>query len=156
MNHLTTLGLPLLGLAALVAVVLFSLVATQFMAEPSVIGPQDANLMLQASVTKTATFNSTALDLGQGFAPGGAGKPMSANVFVSSMDTDDGNETYTFALQDSADNATFVARGSVAVTAAGTGVIGAVIKQRYVRLVLTTTGTTPSITYLAYLQPQSL
>ncbi|QOV87410.1 hypothetical protein [Humisphaera borealis] len=124
------------------------------MSSPIVPTPQDARLLLQDTVTKTATFNSTALDLGAGYAPGGPGRRMTALVAVVSRDTDDGNEAYTFTLQESSDNATFAACG-VGTVAVSTGVtvVRGVSTKRYIRLVLTTSGTTPSITYKAWLNP---
>ncbi len=48
--------------------------------------PQDENLRLEASVTKTATFNGTTLNIdGGNFAPGGIGEPMAGVVNVSAI-----------------------------------------------------------------------
>ena len=132
------------------------------MPDPTIIGPQDSQLLLQASVTKTASFNSTGVDLGAGFAPGGGGKPVQAVVTYSAADFTTGDEAYSFKLQDSPDNSTFTDRsaGVVAPVSAsapsGSIVVGAFLQQRYVRLVATLAGTTPSITYSAYLQPNTL
>jgi hypothetical protein len=130
------------------------------MADPTMTGPQDEGLKLQASVTKTADFNSTAIDLGSGFAPGGGGRPMQAIVNYSAADFTTTDETYDFWIEDSADNSTFTKRSApVRAVVSATQVAGSVtipcgILQRYVRLVLDVAGTTPSITYLGYLQPQ--
>lgn len=154
----TGLGLVLgLGLLALVALAL-----APAMADPTIIGPQDSQLALQASVTKTATFNSTGLDLGSGFAPAGGGMPMQAIVNYSAGDFTTGDETYTFKIQDSPDNSAWTDRSPgvaapVTVAApAGAITIPCSIQQRYVRLVNTIAGTTPTITYSAYLQPRTV
>ena len=124
------------------------------MSSPTIPTPQDSRLLLQDTVTKSASFNSAALDLGSGFAPGGPGKRMSAVIAVVTRDIADGNETYSFTLQESADNSTFTACGVAAsVSAVGVMLARGVVTQRYVRLVLTAAGTTPSITYKAWLNP---
>lgn len=114
--------------------------------------PQDKRLLLQDTVTKTASFNSTALDLAA--APGGPGQRMTALVAIVSADDSNGDETYTYVLQESSDNVTFTAAGPAA-TVAGLGVLSVrgVVQARYVRLALTIGGTTPSITYKAWLNP---
>jgi hypothetical protein len=143
----------------IIACLAFAAAAVLKMAEPAHVGPPDATLLLQASVTKTASFNSAGLDLGSGFAPGGAGMPVQANVSYSAGDFTTGDETYTFKLEESADNSSFTACSQVVtapVTAAAPGgalAVGGFVKQRYVRLVMTAAGTTPSITYQAYLSP---
>jgi hypothetical protein len=116
--------------------------------------PQDQALVLQTAVTKTASFNSAGLDLGAGFAPGGLGQPMAAVVHATAVDRTTGDETYSFVLQESDDNATFVAAGAAAaVSAAGAYAAKGHVTRRYVRLALTASGTTPSITYGAWLNP---
>ena len=116
--------------------------------------PQDQALVLQATATKTASFNSAALDLGSGFAPGGVGMPAAAVVLVSALDTSSGDESYSFLIEDSADNVTFAPIGaSQAVTAAGAVAVSGRVARRYVRLKLTVSGTTPSISYKAWLNP---
>ena len=47
----------------------------------------DAGHVLQAEVTKTATFNSPWLDLGKGFAPGRLGMLLGGVVALSAIDT---------------------------------------------------------------------
>ena len=124
------------------------------MADPIIPTPQDTQLLLQDVVTKTAAFNSTAIDLGAGFAAGGLGVPIAAVISVTALDLADGNETYSFTVQDSADNATFAAVGAaLAVTAAGVVTAKGRITRRYVRIALAVSGTTPSITYKAWLNP---
>ena len=81
-------------------------------------------------------------------------KHATPSAKVWSRDLADANETYSFTLQESADNSAFTAAGAAqAVTATGTAVVKGRIKQRYVRLALTTGGTTPSITFKAWLNP---
>lgn len=117
-------------------------------------GPIDNQTRLESSATKTATFNGTALDLGSGFAPSNAGQRFSAVVKSSALDLTDLNETYTFKVQESSDNSAWTdASPAVAMTAAGTVAIPAFISKRYVRVVLTAGGTTPSVTYEAWLVP---
>src|SRR3712207_131356 len=124
------------------------------MPNPTIPTPQDAGLLMQDTTTKTAAFNTPGLDLGSGFAPGGLGQSVAAVVHVTALDTADGNETYSFALQDSADNASFAAVGaSTAVTATGAAAVKGRVTRRYVRLALTAGGTTPSITFKAWLNP---
>jgi len=115
----------------------------------------DAKLALQASVTKTASFDSAALDLGSGYAPGGAGQPMAAAVSVSAVDTTSSDETYNFTLQESDDGSTgWAACGAAAAASAVGGVLAkGFVTKRYVRLSLAIAGTTPSITYSATLMP---
>ena len=124
------------------------------MADPTIPTPQDTQLLLQDTVTKTASFTSAGKDLGSGYAPGGLGQPVAAVVQVTALDTADGNETYVFALHESEDNVSYRAAGaSVQAFAAGTVVVKAHVSLRYVRLVMTAGGTTPSVTYKAWLNP---
>ena len=124
------------------------------MADPITPTPQDAQLLLQDTTTKTASFNTPSIDLGAAFAPGGLGKPAAAVVQVTAMDTADGTEAYSFALQESSDNVTFSAAGAAAIaTAVGVLPVRGWATKRYVRLALTASGTTPSITFKSYLNP---
>lgn len=124
------------------------------MADPIIPTPQDTQLLMQDTTTKTASYNTPGFDLGAGFAPGGLGLAAAAVVRVSGLDLADGNETYSFTLQESADNATFAPAGAqAAATAAGSLAVKGRIKSRYVRLALTAAGTTPSITFKAWLNP---
>lgn len=123
-------------------------------------GPPDAALSLQASVTKTANFYSTWFDLGQGFAPGGLGMAAGGVVNVSAI-TVDGDQTYSFKLQetgpDAAGNPVNTASADIGVaviaTAAGVLVPKGLLTNRFVRLALTVTGSNPSITFAANLNP---
>lgn len=124
------------------------------MPSPTIPTPQDKRLLMQDTVTKTGSFDSVALDLGAGFAPGGPGRRVTALVAVIARDAATGNEAYAFTVQESPDNVTFEPCG-VATEAADRGVSVArgVARQRFVRLSLVATGTTPSITYKAWLNP---
>jgi hypothetical protein len=115
--------------------------------------PVDYAAEIQPTVTKTASFNGDAFDLGAGYAPGGLGRLHAAVVEVAALDKTTGDETYTFKLQESADGAngwTDIGVGAAA-SAAGTVIVKGVSTTRYLRLVLTAAGTTPSITYDARL-----
>ena len=115
------------------------------------IPPIDYGAVLQAAVTKTTSFNGAALDLGEGYAPGGLGRLLAGVVSVSAIDTADANETYSFKLQESADGSSGWTDIGVGVSATATGivVVKGVVTTRHIRLVLTAAGTTPSITYSA-------
>jgi hypothetical protein len=122
-----------------------------------ILGPPDAQLVLQAAVTKTASFDSAGLDLRSGFAPQEPGEPMVGVVNVTAIDTTSGNETYSFVLQHSDDDNTYVACGAAVVATAVSQVLAkGFVTKRYVRLSLTAGGTTPSITYSAQLSPLRL
>jgi hypothetical protein len=116
--------------------------------------PQDAALLLQATTTKTANYATPGLDLGVGFSPGGLGKPAAAVVNVTSCDISSANETYVFTLEESDDNATFIPAGAgTAVTATGAIAVRGWLTKRYARLALVVGGTTPSVTFKAWLNP---
>ena len=125
----------------------------------------DSLNVFQASVTKAASFNSTALDFGT-IVHNATPNSMYAVVHVTTVTGGTGNtNTFKFTLEGSDDNATFaVIAGAEALedlftVAAVTTETGKIINIpfrsvfRYVRLVLTVSGsgTTPSITYLSYL-----
>ena len=134
------------------------------MAEPTVPGPLDEEHRLDAAAgaaatTQAASANTTAIDMGAGFAPGGTGLPVAAVIDVTAADRANSDETYNFKLQESADNSTFVDIGpNVALPVAGavatldTLVAKGFLTKRYVRLASTLAGTTPSITFKAYLK----
>jgi hypothetical protein len=116
--------------------------------------PQDSALLIQDTTTKTGNFQSTGFDLGAGFAPGGLGMPVAAVVYVSSLDLASSNETYALTLEESSDNVSFTAAGAAAsVTAVGAAAVRGWLTKRYVRLSLVVGGTTPSITFKAWLNP---
>ena len=117
-------------------------------------GPVDENTRLESSITKTADFNGAALDLGSGFAPGGPGQAMSVIIDTSARDFTTGDETYAFVVQESSDNSSWTTISvAVSVTALGVVAIPVFVSQRYVRTNLDVAGTTPSITYEAWLVP---
>src|SRR4051812_48541643 len=98
-------------------------------------GVLDAQLLLQAAGSLTATGNGTALDLGSGFAPEG-GLPVQAAIDASVVDRTTGDETYKVKLQDSPDDSTYTDRTpDTSILAAGQTVLQGMIHARYVRLV---------------------
>ena len=124
------------------------------MADPIIPTPQDTRLLIQDTTTKTAAFNTPAIDLGAGFAPGGLGLAVRGVVQVTASDLADGNETYSFVLQESSDNVTFTAASAAVSTGAvGTYPVRGRVTKRFVRLALTVGGTTPSVTFKASLNP---
>src|SRR3954463_3518766 len=124
------------------------------MADPIIPTPQDTQFLLQDTTTKTAAFNTPAVDFGLGFSPGGLGKPVAGGVQVPALDPVDGNETYTFVLQESSDNVTFTAAGaSTSASAVGGVAVRGWVTKRYARLALTVRGTTPSIPFKAWITP---
>lgn len=119
-------------------------------------GPEDAGLVLQASVTNTATFSGAGLDLGSGFAPD---QPvdMAAVIDATAVDHTTGDETYAFTLEQSSDDSSFAACGVAPASPVAAGVVVArgLVSKRYVRLTVTIAGTSPSITYSANLNPNT-
>jgi hypothetical protein len=125
--------------------------------------PQDEDLRLEAAgTTKVANFNGTAGKAkGIGAGSGGIGLPMAAVVNVTAADRTSSDETYTFTLQESADaGANWYDIGpGVAIDVAGAlATLGAIavpgfISYPDVRVKLVVAGTTPSITYEAWLNP---
>lgn len=156
----TLATVSLTAIAGVIAILMLALVVMPKMADPAIPTPQDTQLLLQDTVTKTASFDSVALDLGSGYAPGGGGQAVQGLVNVTAADRADSNETYTFKLQESSDNSTFTdVSPAVAVpVAAAVATLGVVqlkgfVTKRYVRLSLAVAGTTPSVTYKAWLNP---
>jgi hypothetical protein len=116
--------------------------------------PQDEDLRLESSITKTADFDGASKDMGLGYAPGGIGQQVAAVVSISALDTASTDETYKFVVEESSDNSTFTPAGPIiTVTATGVVSIPAWLSKRYVRLKLDVGGTTPSVTYQAWLNP---
>jgi len=110
----------------------------------------DAKLVLQASVTKTATFDGTGVDLSVGTPTRG----LVARIIYSAASTSAGAGTVVFQIQESADNSTWNALVTfdtvVLSTTAAAGEVfeGFRTEKRYVRLSITAiTGTTATITY---------
>jgi hypothetical protein len=69
------------------------------------------------------------------------------------MDVADGNETYTFTLQESSDNVSFTNAGASVAATPGAVAVRGWLTKRYARLALAVSGTTPSITFKSYLNP---
>jgi hypothetical protein len=132
----------------------------------SVIGPVDINLRMQAAATVAATQNSPVLDLAFGNTPfadsfpaDGEGQVMQLIVPVTSVKVSATNETYTFVVQSSPDQSTWTNCSRTA--SVGTGTITEALEggttgpgsfsidfnasNRYLRLVQTLGGTSPSI-----------
>lgn len=113
----------------------------------------DALVTVQASVTKTGSFNSTALDTKVGTPAWGE----VMRILYSAATNASGSNSVTFSVEHSDDNSTFytVASGAadiinLSTTAqAGEIYIPFRTKKRYVRLVATFAGagSTPTITY---------
>ena len=109
--------------------------------------------ILQALTTKTATFQSTGLDLLKRAPRQG----LHARVIFSAATNASGSNSVTFSIEESDDNATFYTVASAAAkvinlnTVAQSGVIDIPFqtRRRYVRLVATFggAGSTPTITY---------
>lgn len=113
----------------------------------------DALIQLQASVTKTATFNGTAVDLKTGTPRRG----LKARVIYSAATNASGSNTVAFTIDHSDDNSTFYTLSSNAEynlalsTTAQSGEIFIPFEtsKRYVRLTCTVSGagSTPTVTY---------
>lgn len=113
----------------------------------------DAKLALQASVTKTATFNGTGLSIPTGTPKN---KPLYARVIVTDAVTSSGAGTATFRLRYSADDSTYAGISETAdteltlstTTQTGEFFIPLVTTKAYVRLELSAiTGTGATVTY---------
>lgn len=115
----------------------------------------DIQLNILAAAVIAASANGIGLDLGVNFAPDAGGQPVQGIVNITAIKTSATNETYTFTLQDSPDNATWTNRSPATVaTAVGGLVVSGFIEQRYVRLSVVLAGTAPTITVLdCYLNP---
>ena len=145
----------------LVGLFLLVIAAAPAMAAPFIPGPPDAELELTASVTKTSSADSSWLDLGKGYAPGGIGQAVAGVVDISAISADNG-QTYAFGLEGCSDDGdgdpdtgSIVVIG-VAVPATATGIVvcKGFITCRFVRLSLVIAGTgSPSITYTGQLNP---
>lgn len=121
--------------------------------------PQDARLLLENTTTKTANYDTAAYDMGAGFAPGGLGLAAAAVIDVTAADRANSDETYAFKLQESDTGSsgwTDIGVAASVPVAGAAATLGAVlargfVNKRYVRLALTVGGTTPSVTFRAYL-----
>jgi hypothetical protein len=109
-------------------------------------------VVIEALVTETATHHGTSYDLGATYAPSLPGNGMEASIQISAIDRTTGDESYSFQLEQSSDNATFTACGpAVSTTVVGTIKVAGVVSLRYVRVTATLGGTTPSATYVTTL-----
>jgi hypothetical protein len=113
---------------------------------------QDTLTELQTSVTKTATFNSTGLDLKVGTPRRG----LFARVIYSAAATSSGAGSLTFRITESSDNSTFTGifqTTDSTVTLSTTAASGEIFipfetGKRYVRLELSAiSGTGATVTY---------
>jgi hypothetical protein len=116
--------------------------------------PADALLVLQASTTKTSTFNGTALDI-----KGTPRRNLYARIEYSAATNASGSNTVAFSIEASSDNSTFytIGRNSQEDIALSTTAQAKVFfipfetDLRYVRLTATISGggSTPTVTYQA-------
>ena len=113
------------------------------------------NILVQASLvpaTRTASANGTGVDT-RGYHDG--------MVVISAGDIDltTGDETYTFTVEESDDNSTFVAISGLSNTITADNQVKEIrlsdlnggTRKRYLRVVLTAAGTTPSIPGAAFI-----
>jgi hypothetical protein len=120
--------------------------------------PSDANLVLQASVTKTSTFNGAWLDLGATrelfdvlwarIESSAATNASGSNTIAYTLDTSDDNSTVAGAAQFAGSD------GNIALSTTAQApiqYIAFVVLHRYVRLTCTVSGagSTPTVTYQA-------
>jgi hypothetical protein len=121
---------------------------------------KDANCVLQASVTKVDTFNSTGVDLGAGDLYGNYPRPLVAQILYSAANEASGGKTVVFSIEECATlGGTYnvIASGkkdtiTLTTTAqAGEIFIPFLATQEFVRLVETLSANTnsPTITYSA-------
>lgn len=117
----------------------------------------DANSVLQALVTKTATFSGAGYDLKVGTPRRGLKLRILTSAFISSATA---GTVFTYSVQDSTDNTTFTnlaygpaITGDTAAGAAREDFIPIETSKRYIRLVTTVSPSsgTPSISYYAEL-----
>lgn len=114
----------------------------------------DQNLELMAAQTLTETGDSEkVIDLGAGYAPQPY-RPLGLELNVTARDYTTENETYVVDVQESADGQSYVSTG-LKLTITATGHLRKVVTstKRYLKLVWTLGGTTPSITADAWLLP---
>lgn len=116
--------------------------------------PVDANTAMQALVTKTATFNSTGVDL----ATGTPRRGLKARVIYKNASTSSGAGSITFRITESTDNSTFTGiyqttEGTVTLSttaASGEVYVPFETSKRYVRLELSAiSGTGATVDYFA-------
>lgn len=121
----------------------------------------DAKVQLQASVTKTASFNGAGVDIKRT-----PRWPLFARIIYSAATNASGSNSVTFSIEHSDDNSTFyrLTDGAAEIVNLSTTAQAAeiflpiVTDKRYIRLVATFAGagSTPTITYggeLSYTKP---
>ncbi len=112
----------------------------------------DDSLQLMDGQTLTETGDGeTVLDLGEGYAPQ-PDQPTRLELNIDTLDYTTEDETYVVEVKESDDNSTFTSTGLII----GVTAIGQISKvfssvKRYVKLVWTLAGTTPSIKASAWL-----
>lgn len=128
----------------------------------------EATRMEPLNTTITTSVNGTTFDFGAatnagagvGYAPyaGGIGRPVAVVVNVRIASRANGDETYGFIVQESADGSTWTTISApVSVDVSGTVAterpysVGAFLSQRFVRLKPTLGGTSPMLVYDALL-----
>lgn len=115
----------------------------------------DANGSLQALVTKTTSFDGAGVDLGTGTPTRGLKARVNISAYISATTS---GSTFTFTIQDSADNTTFspISQGPAPILTGSTANqavefhIPFFTARRYVRSSLTIGASTgsPSVSYL--------
>lgn len=101
------------------------------------------------TVTSIAPASITANTNGSGVDTLGFNDAM-VQIIAGAIDTTTGDETYSFKVQDSADNSTFADVTGLTNTVTATGQLKEIrlaelnlVTKRYIRVVLTVAGTTP-------------
>ena len=119
------------------------------------IGIIDDGLQLEDGFAITTTENGTSVDLGVNH----SAAPLRFVQLVgdvTAIDLASGDETYELELEESADASTWTTTGlKFSVAAVGDFLMGVGVKKRYVRLKKTLGGTTPSITFTAWIVPNA-
>lgn len=114
----------------------------------------DGNVVMQTLVTKTATFQSTAIDLKTGTPARG----MVTRFLINSYIGVTAGTVLTASIEESDDNTTFTTLAAAPPITAGTASASKVLnvpfstRKRYVRSVMTVSGAaslSPSVAYLA-------
>lgn len=133
-------------LAILLILVLAAIGSALWCAAGALTGPQDASLAFYNAATVAATADSATIDLGVGFAPDPIA-PLSIQGLVTALDLSSANETYSLTLWESSDNTNWTTTGlTMALTATGAVHKIAGVTKRYLKIIATLGGTTPSMT----------
>ena len=118
-------------------------------------GPLDSKMCLSLAQGIIISADSTnVVSLGDGWAP----KPiegMCLYLNVTALDHTTGDETYSFTVWESADNNSWTSTHlTIPITATGSYLAVFGSTAQYVKLIATLAGTTPSITFDAYVLPE--